>query len=262
MITARRLVLLAIVLGAIVLGAMPGAAQHQRPPSVRAIIARFVAARGGLAQLRAVRTVRMVGTIRFGGGPAWRDIVELERPDHVRTQLTMRDGTLIQAYDGCTAWMVSPARGDTEPRVLDPGTAKNVAAGADIDGPLVDAAEKGNRVTLAGLDTAGGRPAWALRVVRPDSTVDIYDIDTLSYRQVRWLGHRTLNGRPVVFESTFGDYRRVGGVLFPFRIESRTRGRPGGQRVAFHSVVVNVSIPARDFAMPGARASAGCVPTR
>lgn len=242
---------------ALALGAVAGAARPRHPPSVRTIIARFVAARGGLARLRAVRTVRMVGTIAFGGGPAHRDVVELERPDRVRTQLTMAGGVLVQAYDGCTAWMVDPSRGDTLPRVLDAGTAKNVAAGADIDGPLVDAAAKGNRVTLAGLDTTGGRPAWALRVVRPDSTVDVYDIDTVSYRQVRWLGHRTMNGRPVVFESTFGEYRRVDGVLFPFRIASRTRGRPGGQRVAFDSVAVNVRISARDFAMPG-EPPAGC----
>jgi hypothetical protein len=253
----RRHLLLAVTMGL-----APGPARPRHPPAVRTIIGRFVAARGGLARLRAVRTVRMVGTITFGAGPAFQDVVELERPDRVRTRLALADGVLIQAYDGCTAWMIDGSRGDTLAHVLAPGVAKNVAAGADIDGPLVDAAAKGNRVTFAGLDTTGGRSAWALQVDRPDSTVDIYEIDTVSYRQVRWLGHRTMNGHPVVFESTFGDYRRVAGVLFPFRIASRTRGRSGGQRVVFDSVAVNVPIPARDFAMPGARVRAGCAATR
>jgi len=254
--TLRRAALLAAALAA---GGGPRRAAH---PPVRAIIARFVAARGGIDRLRAVRTLRMVGTMAFGDGPPRPARVELARPARVRTEITMTTGTLVQAFDGCTAWMIDPGRSDGAPRVLDAGTAKNVAAGADIDGPLVDAARKGNRVTFAGIDTAGGRPAWALRVVRPDSTVDIYDIDTVSYRQTKWAGQRTVNGHPVVYESYFHDYRAVRGVLLPFRIDSRTRGRPGGQRIVFDSIAVNPPLPNAVFAFPGGAPAAPCVATR
>gem|GEM_PF-3174130 len=124
-------------------------------------------------------------------------------------------------------------------------------AAADLDGPLVNYQAKGNRVTLVGVDTADGRPAYVLHVVRRDSTEDRYYIDTTSALQVRWEGHRMQNGVPVVFDTYFRDYRRVSGVMVAFRTDSETRGRPGATHILFDSVAINVPIDRSRFVMPG-----------
>lgn len=237
--------------------AAPACAQAPRlaaDPSADSVIARYLAARGGAERIQAVRTERMVGRITLANGAAGTDTVELARPLRIRTTLHLGGRVMVQGYDGRTAWTINPFASDTTPHALDPGTAQNVIAGADMDGPLVDWAAKGNRVTLAGLDTADGRPAWALRVTRPDGTKDTYFVDTASSLVTKWQGARVIAGTPVVFETYFRDWRRIAGLMFPFTLVSDTRGRPGNQRIAFDSIAVDPPIPAARFRGPPPRA--------
>jgi hypothetical protein len=216
------------------------------------VISRYVAARGGSERLKGVRAERLTGRISLPGGLNGVDTIELARPLRVRTTIHFSSGVLIQGYDGHTVWGVNPFQGDTAPHPLDAGTAKNVIAGGDMDGPLVDYATKGNRLTLLGIDTADGRPAYAIRVVRPDSTDDTYFVDTASFLQVKWQGHRVMDGKPVVFESYFRDYRRVGGVMIAFRIDSGVEGEPAGQHMIFDAALVDPPISDARFVMPPA----------
>lgn len=249
--TARsRLIPLAVM--ALLLSAT--VARAQRPAvSVDSVIAMSVASRGGLARLRSVRTQEMRGHISFADGPPHPFAVDMARPGRIRTEITLDGGRLVQAYDGNVAWMINPAgpRNDTVPHVLPPGEADNIAAGGDMDGPLVDYADKGNRVTLAGLDTADGRPAYRLEVVTAAGLKDTYYIDTASHLQTKWQGHRVMNGEPVVFVSFFRDYRPVDGIMIAFRIDSGTEGRPGGQSIAIDTVRLNATLSASEFVMPG-----------
>ncbi|MDE3052693.1 MAG: hypothetical protein KGJ70_02325, partial [Gemmatimonadota bacterium] len=151
-------------------------ARPVRAQTADSIIALNVAARGGLARLAAVRSERLTGRIALANGVAGPDTVELERPLHVRTTLHLGAGTIVQASDGRTTWTVNPLAGDSVPTVMTGGAAQNVEAGADYDGPLVDYAAKGNRVTYAGRDTADGRPAFVLDVVTAAGLHDRYFI--------------------------------------------------------------------------------------
>jgi len=236
-----------MALAAALLPACTSAAGAQTADS---IIALSLAARGGLARLEAVRTERLIGRVALANGLAGTDTVELERPLHVRTTLHLGPRTIIQASDGRTTWGVNPLAGDSVPTVMAPDAARNVEAGADYDGPLMDYEAKGNRVTYAGVDTADGRPAFALDVVTPAGLHDRYYIDARTHLQTKWEGRRVVNGDTLVFESFFRDYRRASGVEIAFRIDSDTRGRPGGQHIVLERADVNVPIRAARFRFP------------
>ncbi len=221
------------------------------PVSADQVIAANIAARGGLARLQRVRSEKLRGHISLSGTP-YPLSVDLERPNRVRTEITMNGGRIVQAYDGKVGWTINTTSNaaDTMPHVLPAGEAENVAAGGDIDGPLVGYAARGNRVTLAGIDTADGRPAFKLNVVTASGLADTYYIDTTSHLQTKWEGHRTMGGSPVVFESYFRDYRSIDGVMIAFTIMSGTRGESGGQRITFDSVDIDTPMPDSEFTMP------------
>ena len=227
-----------------------GAAEGTRPPrDLDALLARFVEARGGAGAMRAVRTVRLSG--RFIAGDSGVATIELARdPARVHTEIRFGSRALIQVWDGHAGWTINPFRGDSVARPLEGGEAKNVAAGADFEGPLVDWRAKGDRVRWAGADTADGRPAYAVEVFTADSLHDTYFIDSHSFLQTKWEGHRELGGDSVTFVSYFRDYRMVGGMAWAYRIDSQTLGRPGGQQFVFDSVSVNVPLPTATFAKP------------
>lgn len=232
--------------------ALSSAAAAQTPARlpVDTIIARYLAARGGADRIRNTKAIRLVGHMEFGQGASGIDTIEMARPGRIRTTVHFPQGTLVQGYDGHTVWGINPFGGDSTPRVLDTGTAKNVIAGGDMDGPLLDYRSRGTEVTLIGADTAQGRPAWALKVVRADSTVDTYFIDATSYDLTRWQGHRVADGVPVIYETYFRDYRRYGGMLFPCRLESHTLNRPGSQLIIVDSVAVDLPVADARFRMP------------
>ncbi|MEO7104712.1 MAG: hypothetical protein ABI311_15015, partial [Gemmatimonadaceae bacterium] len=164
------------------------AAASRLPVSADQVIAANIASRGGLAHLERVRTEKLRGSITFSDGTAHPLSSDLARPARIRTEITFDSGRLIQAYDGRLAWTVNPlgSHADPAPRVLPTGEALNVAAGGDMDGPLVGYKRKGNRVIFAGLDTADGRPAYRLDVVTASGLHDSYFIDATSHLQTKW----------------------------------------------------------------------------
>jgi hypothetical protein len=188
----------------------------------------------------------LYGIISFANGNSGPLLVSIARPPRIRTQFTVAGKTMIQGYDGHRAWLFD----GTVARPLDADQSANVAAGADLDGPLIDYAAKGNTVELVALDTADGSPAYRLRVKLASGLVDEYFIDTTTWMQTKWRGRRKQDDQPVVFESWFRDYRAVGGVKFAFRIDSRTVGRAGSQLIALDSVRLNPPFASELFTMP------------
>lgn len=243
----------------LVAGGVPRVAHPQSTPipSADSVIARNVAARGGAAALAAVRTVRLYGTISFGGAPQPLRVT-LARPGRVRTQIGAPVPRLVQAYDGHTGWMIDPDH-PTPMRLPDEVT-RNVAAGGDIDGPLVDYAAKGNRIEGITLDTTQGRSAYRIAVRTAAGLEDAYYLDAASWLQTKWEGKRTVGGHPVTFESFFRDYRPAGGALFAHEVDSDTRGAPGGQQIRIDSVRVNLPVADSDFAPPAPRVVAPPTP--
>lgn len=238
---------LGATLGAVGLLSSAAGAQRAPLPSADSIIARNVLARGGASALAAVHTVRLYGSISFGGA-AEEFRVELARPDRIRTQIGAPTPRIVQAYDGTTGWMIDPDHA-TPVRLPDEVT-RNVAAGGDIDGPLVNYAAKRNHIEGVTPDTAQGRPAYRVAVRTAAGLDDAYYIDAESWLQTKWEGKRTVGGRPVTYESVFRDYQPAGGALFAHEIDSDTRGESGGQQIRLDSVRVNLPVSDSDFSPP------------
>jgi outer membrane lipoprotein-sorting protein len=234
----------ALVAAAILAG--PAVAQ-----TVDEVIAKSFAARGGLDKLKAVRSMRMTGRMSVGADDLSM-VVEMKRPNEIRVDTSGRGRTAVQAYDGKTAWGIAPT-GAGRPEVLPTEMAKAIAEQADIDGPLVDYAAKGNRVELVGKEgKVDGRSAFKLKVTRKDGTVAYYFLDTRSYLPIRVEATRTVRGAPVEAQGTMGDYREAGGFLWPHRLENGASGMPDKQVITIDKIEINPSIDDGRFRMPAA----------
>jgi hypothetical protein len=218
---------------------------------VDSIVARDIAARGGIEKIRALQTVRQTGFLTLGSHDTARLVVEHKVPHEMRMELTMAGKTLVRAFDGRTGWQVAPFGGDTTARRMTPDEQHNIAREADLAGPLVDYAIKGNAVELAGVERVGGRDAYKLKVTFPDGDAHYYYIDRESYLPVKWEGSRLENGKTVVYESYFRSYRDVGGVKLPARIESGTKGVASAPNVmVINDAVANPALDESRFAPP------------
>jgi hypothetical protein len=214
------------------------------------VVRRYIEARGGLARLRAVQSLRLTGTMELPGVSA-PFVLELKRPGRMRTDFTVEGQTGTRAWDGRTAWEQLPLPGAL-PRPMDPEDAADARAEADVDlSPLVDAAAKGYSIELVGRDRLPGGDTWELVLRGKNDPPRTVQIDAKTHLVVQTLDRRTVDGREVEFVTDVGDYRSEGGLVFPHRIEVGPKGSPERQRLVIQTVEVNVPIDDVRFAMPG-----------
>jgi outer membrane lipoprotein-sorting protein len=233
-----------LVLAAVV--AAPAAAQ-----TVDEVIARSFEARGGLDKLKAIQSIRMTGKMSMGP-MEMPMVIEMKRPASFRADITMQGKPAVQAYDGKTAWGISPM-GTGQAEALPAEAAKEMADQADLDGPLVDYKGKGHQVELLGKEKVEGRDAFRLKVTRRDSGVEYYYLDTRSYLPFRVEGKRTVRGTEIEGEGTIGDYREAGGFLWPHFVQNGAKGRPERQTLTIEKIEINPAIDDARFRMPAAK---------
>jgi outer membrane lipoprotein-sorting protein len=237
-----RKALVGLVVGATL--AAPALAQ-----TVDEVIAKANAARGGLDKMKAVQSIRMKGRMTMGPGLEVPITIEMKRPRHARMEFTLQGMTGVQAFDGQQAWGISPM-GSQKPEPLPPEMAKDLDNQADIDGPLVDYKAKGHQVELLGKEKIEGSDAWKLKVTLKSGDVQYIFLDADSWLEIRNESKRTIRGSEMELETTVGDYKEVGGLLWPHSIQSGAKGRPEKQSFAFESIELNPAIDDVRFKMP------------
>src|SRR4051812_34019302 len=110
-------------------------AQAGHAATLDEILAKNVAARGGEARLRDLKSLRLTGRVIFGGGnfnieAAWGQIQK--RPGLVRSEFTVQGLTQITAYDGHEGWSVSPFGGRRDAEKASSDDARGLAQQAEI----------------------------------------------------------------------------------------------------------------------------------
>jgi len=223
--------------------AVPSSAQ-----TLDEVISKSFQARGGLDRLRAVQSLRVTGRMSMGSSEA-SVVVETKRPGLFRAEITVRGTLAVQAWDGVTAWGISPM-GSGQPEVLPAEAAKAMADEADVDGPLVDYRAKGHQVTLLGKERLESGDAYKIEVRKKNGAVESHFLDARSYLTVRIEGKRTVRGTVIEGESLLGDYREAGGILWPYSIRSGARGNPQKQTLKVDKIEVDPTLDDARFRMP------------
>ncbi len=220
--------------------------------TVDEIIARHIAAQGGLAKLKAIQSIRMTGNFETGGMQAGFTQV-FKRPMKMRLDLSVQGLTMTQAYDGQRGWQIVPFTGKKDPEPMTGDELKNAQEQADIDGPLVDYKSKGNTVELIGKEKVADKESYHLKVtLKNGSERDLY-LDATTFLGLKTSAKTTMRGTEVELESMLDDYRDVNGLKFPFSIEQHQIGGEGpSQKITFTKIELDPPLQDSIFKMPAA----------
>jgi hypothetical protein len=222
--------------------------------TVSEILAKNAAAKGGIERLRAIQSLKMTGKVVFGSTEAPFVMTKM-RPDRMRIELSMQGITSVQSFDGSTAWSINPFIGQKDPGHMPADDAKAFRDQSDFDGPLIDSETKGAAFTILGKDTIEGAPVYRIRMTARDGAESTISIDATTFLEIRIEGRRKIQGLEMETETTLKKYTPVEGVLFPFSIESRTKGLQGGQSVVIETIEINPEIEEASFRMPEKKAA-------
>ena len=219
-------------------------------PTVDELVAKNVKARGGMEKLKSVNTIRVHGKMVMGQGMEAPFTMMQKRPKMTRTEFTLQGMTGMQVYDGKNAWMVMPFMGKKDPEAMPAEQAKILDEQADMDGPLVDYKDKGNKIELLGKEQVEGADAYKLKVTLKDGQTRTVYLDAESGLEVKMEAKRTIRGTEVDGETYLSDYKEVNGIMMPFTMESGAKGQSMRQKMVIDSVECNPQLADDLFAMP------------
>jgi outer membrane lipoprotein-sorting protein len=216
------------------------------------LIAKNIAARGGLENLKAVKTMRLTGTMK-GGDQTLPSVLELKRPNMSRWAFSLDGQNAVQAFDGKTGWTWIPFAGQTEPQAMSDRESRDAELQADMDGPLVEYREKGSKIELVGHDPDLLPEDWKLKVTLKSGEVRYVYLDPKTFLQTVTVSKREIDGVELEVRSEVGDYRKVGPLLLPHSFIATTRGGAETQSLKFDKIELDVPIDDARFRMPAPR---------
>jgi outer membrane lipoprotein-sorting protein len=226
--------------------------------TVDEIVAKHLEARGGAAKLKAVNSIRITGKRELQPGLEVPMVVEMKRPNLQHVEFTLQGMTAVLAYDGKTGWQIMPFQGKKDPETMGEDETKDFAED-DIDGVFVDYKSKGNTVELIGKEKLEGTDAYKLKVTKKSGTVETIYIDADSFLEIKGSTKRTVRGAEQQIDQTVGDYKEVGGIMFPHSFEFSAAGQPK-LKMTIEKIELNPALDDARFKMPAVKKAEGNAP--
>lgn len=208
------------------------------------IVDRNVAARGGLAAWRSVDTLALSGKMDAGGRPNVElpFSMKMKRGHKSRLELTFREQTAVQVYDGAQGWKVRPFLNRNEVEPYTAAEAKAAAEFEELDGPLMDYAKKGTKIELVGTEMVDGDATYKLQLTSKGGTRRHLWIDGKTFLERRMEGEpKKMDGKLRSVSVYFRDYKTENGLTTPRLLETKYEGgrTPVSRKMTITKVVVN-----------------------
>jgi outer membrane lipoprotein-sorting protein len=214
------------------------------------IINKYVKTVGGMEKIQAVKSMRQTGKFTGGGGFEAVIINENKRPNFVRQEFSLQGLTAINAYDGKNGWKINPFGGKKDAETLGEEELKQIVEDSDFDGPLINYAAKGNKIEFVGKEEYEGSDVYKLKVTLANGTVKYYFMDTDYYVPLKIETKQINRGTEYEYETVLGDYKEVGGVYYPFSIESGVKGSPNKSSITIQKIEINPAFDDTRFGLP------------
>lgn len=213
--------------------------------TIAEIVNKNITAVGGAEKLHAVKSVITESLVKMSG-------LEIENTTWVAVNQAMRSDSkimgnlLVQAFDGNTAWGITPIimGGSGEPLVTPDELAKSFTVLVDPF-PLLDFEKKGTKIELIGTEKINEKTNYRLKVSPHHGAESDIWIDASTGLQTKM---KTIqNGQEVVI--AFLKYSEVNGVQFATTMET-SNPMAGNISIENYKITVNEPINVAKFKMP------------
>ena len=241
---------------ALLLCVVPAIAEEM---TVEQVLESHYEAIGGLDAWASTSSAKMVGKMSAGNGFEAPFVMMFKAPNKSRLEFTFQGMTGVQAVDGDSAWQIMPFMGKTDPEPMPEDQAKLMKEQADFDGPLVNWKEDGHQIEYEGIEEVEGTDTHKLKITLATGDVRYYYLDTDYFLPIKATGKAQIQGQETAFETIYGDYKEVGGLVMAHSIASKPEGAPEGQGqvITIDTAELNVDMADDQFSMPSTESSDG-----
>ena len=228
---------------------------HAAKLSAEQIVAKNVAARGGLEAWRKIETMEWVGHMESADPNTLglRFVLEQKRPNKTRFEVAALAQKTVRVFDGVHGWKVRPDRqGGVTAEPYSPQDLRFAQEAQGLDGPLIDYQAKGIAVELAGVEQLEGRKAYRLTVRLPSGDHHDIWIDAKTFLDIKY--DRTSyskSGAPGIVTVIYRHYKNVEGLQIPGVLEIGVGSGRVPDKMVIENIALNPPLDDEVFAKPG-----------
>lgn len=222
------------------------------PATLESVLAAHDRARGGRSAWNQLKTVRYKGTLKMGA----LDIpftMDVARPGKLRMEMQVQGSTALQIYDGKQGWTSTPSLGQSWVQPVTGDDLRALASQADIDGHLVDYADKGYSARFLGESRIGEQRVYGIALKHAgDGAEETHFLDATTFLPFKLEAQTRVQAQPVRTDVRFSDWRTIGGRTIPFAMVNvvTTPTGPVSQELALAEVEANPRFPRGHFDEP------------
>jgi hypothetical protein len=214
-----------------------------RAQDAEKIVDQYIKAQGGSKALSKAQTLTIEGTlINPADGKSGTYTFDTRLPNRYYSELVVGDHTVIEAYNGKSAWHQSPA-GEITTLVGSEG-AQLEAAGQYYNSRLVNAKKSKLGVAFIGHAQVRNRDALQIEITTPSGLKREVFFDPQTHMILKEVA--TVGG--IEEQILYDDYRPVDGLKLPYKIELH-RGHDSFE-IAVTRATVNATVGERVFDFP------------
>jgi outer membrane lipoprotein-sorting protein len=217
-------------------------------PTVEEIVAKNLAARGGVEKLRSLNSVKITGIVTAQGMElpmtSWA-----KRPNRIRRDTKFQDQKIVVAFDGTTVWGINPMMGSTMPQQITGPQADLTREEASFDPLFLTYKERGHAVEFVGTETLEGTSAHHLKVTKKNGNIEHHYLNAETGLEIRSVSTLEQGGMKAEITTELGDYQSVDGMQVAFSMKQSMNGNPMVE-VKLQKVEFNVPIDEELFKMP------------
>lgn len=238
----------AVATAALIVGALaPELARAQALPAASEIVAKYVTAIGGKAEVMKITSFKQTATMSV---PSVGLNAEMEMyaaaPNKTAMKATIPGlGDMVQGYNGAVGWDVNPMAG---PRLLADKELATTAENAEFYSNMLYSADRYASMETVGDSTINGEKVYKVKMVRKATMKESMTYFSASSGLLLASFSTTESqGGQIPVLATMAEYKKFGGVLMPTKLEQVS----GANRivVTIKDVTLN-DVPASAFDVP------------
>lgn len=232
--------------------AVAGAPAEEAGASAARVVERYLAARGGAERWRALRALEIRGTYAAFSQRSPFTLLR-KRGDLYRLDFALLGEPAVRARDAEGPWWRHTLLQPEAARVTEGPYRAQLERESHFEPLLLDADAKGVGVRSLGAGEVEGQPTVGLAVLLPGGARETWHLDAETFLEVAVdseLVDFTQAMEPIAQRTFFSDFRPVGGLVLPFRVESEFGARL--EVMAVEEVVVDPDLDDARFGPPPA----------
>ncbi len=212
------------------------------------IVADYFEAIGGKENWKNLHSIKMTANMS-GQGMEFPGTILSIPPNKQRVEVSVGGQTIVQAYDGETAWWINPMMGGTEAQKMPEDLAEQMTS-QEFEDALMNYKEKGHQLALEGKQEVEGAECYKLKLTKKNGDVEFHYFNTENgSRVMQETRIKSGQAKGQLVQTFLSDYQEAGDLLFPHSIEIKLNGSTF-QKLMITEVKLNEDIDKTLFDFP------------